>query len=127
VCEEFSTRSELSAHEKALLLERDVKLLGGEFKSSGLKMYRLEERLTFLHRRFSGSSFDKNAPWWAALNAATDMRNKLTHPKGIHALTVAGVRSAISAIIDTVDALYRAVYKKKFPAAARGLQSRLSF
>jgi hypothetical protein len=40
MCKEFAERPELSAHEKALLLEQDVKLHNGEFKLGGLKMYR---------------------------------------------------------------------------------------
>ena len=127
MCEEFSTRPELSIHEKALLLEQDVKLENGAFKLAGFKMNRLEERMTFLHRRFSGKPLDKSAPWWAALGGAIDTRNKLTHPKGAHTVSVTGVKSAISAIVDAIDALYRAIYKKKFPAASRGLNSRLTF
>jgi hypothetical protein len=127
VCEEFSTRPELSAHERALLLEEDVKLENGEFKPRGLKMYRLEERITFLHTRFSGKPLDKKVPWWGALGTAIDMRNKLTHPKGAQTIGVDGVKCAIRAIVDAIDALYQAIYKKKFPAASRGLQSRLTF
>ena len=127
MCEEFSARPELSVHEKALLLEQDVKLENGAFELAGFKMNRLEERLTFLHKRFSGKSLDKNSAWWAALETAVSTRNKLTHPKGAHKVTVAGVKSALSAIVDAIDALYRAIYKKKFPAARRGLQSRLAF
>lgn len=127
MCGEFSTRPELSAHEKALLLEQDVKLVKGEFKLTGFKMNRLEERMTFLHTRFSGQPLDKGTPWWAALSSAIDVRNKLIHPKGVQAVTIPAVKSAINAIVDTIDALYQAIYKKKFPAASRGLLSRLTF
>lgn len=127
MCEEFSSRPELSIHEKALLLEQDVKLDKGEFKLSGFKMNRLEERMTFLHKRFSGKSLDKTVIWWPALATAVDARNKLTHPKGAHTITIKGVKNALSAILDAIDSLYQAIYKKKFPAAGRGLQSRLDF
>jgi hypothetical protein len=127
ICAEFSTRPELSTHEKAFLLEQEVRLEKGVFKAAGLKMTKLEDRITFLHARFSRKPLDTSAPWWAALGTATHMRNKLTHPKGAHKLNVNDVKSAVTAIVETIDALYRAVYKKKFPAANRGLTSRLTF
>lgn len=127
LCEEFSTRPELSIHEKAHILERDVKLEKGEFKLSGFKMNKLEDRMTFLHKRFSGNTLDKQSAWWSALASAIDMRNKLTHPKGVNLNTISVVRAAISAIIDSIDALYCAIYRKRFPPANRGLQSKLNF
>lgn len=127
VCEEFSTRPELSAHERALLLEMDVKLENGEFKLSGFRMSRLEERMTFVHRRFSGKAPNKNAPWSAALGSALELRNRLTHPKSAPVVSVDEIERALGAIIEAIDALYQAIYKKKFPAASRGLHSRLTF
>jgi hypothetical protein len=127
MCSEFAISKHLSLHERALLLEQDVRLDDGEFKSFGLKMYRLEDRIGFLHKRFSGKPLNRKSPWWGALGTATDIRNKLTHPKGVQKLTVDAVKSAIRAIIDTIDAIYLAIYKKRFPAAKRGLQSKLTF
>lgn len=52
--EEFSIRTDLSAHEQGIILERNVKLENGEFKlQSNLKMARLEDRIEFLHTKFS--------------------------------------------------------------------------
>ena len=36
-------------------------------------------------------------------------------------------RIAVPQIVDTIDALYQAIYNLPFPAAARGMQSTLSF
>lgn len=127
ICEEFSSRPELSPHEKAMLLEQDVRLEHGEFKLTGFKMYRLDDRIAFLHRRFSGKPLDKKAAWLGALGTAINIRNKLTHPKGVHPISIDAVKNAVSAIIDAIDALYSAIYQKNFPAAIRGLQSRLIF
>ena len=43
IADEFSARPELTVHERAVLLEQEVRLDKGEFKTGGLKIYRLEE------------------------------------------------------------------------------------
>jgi hypothetical protein len=126
--QEFSGRPELSAHERGMLLEQEVKLEGGEFQlKAGLRMAKLEDRIEFLHAKFSGKSVDRSSTWWSELGAATSLRNQLTHARDVPAISQSAVRSAIQAIIDVLEALYQAIYKRKFPPANRGLQSRLSF
>jgi hypothetical protein len=126
--EEFSIRSDLSSHEKGLLLERDVKLVDGEFQlQTNLKMARLEDRIEFLHAKFSGKPLDRSSAWWAQLTTAMDLRNQLTHAKNVPAVTQAAVRSATQAIIDGLEVLYQAIYKRPFPPTGQGLQSRLMF
>jgi hypothetical protein len=126
--EEFSLGTVLSVHEKGLLLERDVRLEDGEFSlKDNLKIYKLEDRIQFLHARFSGKPIDMSTGSWAKLMAATQLRNQLTHAKTIPTVTETAVKNAIDAIIQTLDALYKAIYKKPFPPAAQGLQSSLDF
>ncbi len=126
--EEFSIRGDLSPHEKALLLERDVTLEDGEFRvQSRLRMVRLEDRIEFLHTKFSGEPVDRASAWWSQLSAATHLRNQLTHARSVPAVTESAVKSAVQAIIDTLDALYQAIYKRRFPPAVQRLQSRLTF
>jgi hypothetical protein len=128
IAEEFSGRPELSAHERGILLEREVKLEDGEFLlTSALRIARLEERIAFLHAKFSGTPIDRTSTWWSQLGAATNLRNQLTHAKNVPTISQSTVRSAIQAIIDALDALYQAIYKRKFPPASRGLQSRFTF
>jgi hypothetical protein len=127
IAEELSMRSELSAHEKGVLLEREVRLENGEFHlKSGLRMARLEDRIEFLHVKFSGKSLDGLASW-SQLGSAMKLRNRLTHAKDVPTINQSAVRSAIQAIIDSLEALYQAIYKRRFPPASRGLQSRLTF
>ncbi len=65
IADEFATRSGLAIHEQALLLEREVGLEDGQFRlRSGLKMARLEDRIEFLHSKFSGKPLDRASPWW---------------------------------------------------------------
>lgn len=125
--EEFSIRPDLSAHEKGLMLEQEVKLEAGNFQvKPSLKIARLEDRIEFLFAKFSVKPLDRSSTWWGQLKVATDLRNQLTHAKSIPAISEATVRSATQAIIDTLDALYQAIYKRKFPLASLGLQSRLT-
>jgi hypothetical protein len=128
ICEEFSIVPALSAHEKSLLLEKDVKLEDGEFRlQEGLKMARLEDRIEFLFSKFSSKPMDHSAVWWSQLSTAIDLRNKLTHAKTITPITRTSISGAIQGIIDTLDALYQAVYKRKFPPVTQGLHSGLTF
>ena len=125
--EEFALRQELPLYTKGVLLEKEVKLSEGEFQLGALKMYRLEERIQFLYKQFSGESLDTTLLWWGQLKSAIDTRNKLTHPKDVHPVKVIHVSSAIEAVITTIDSLYLAIYKKRFPAAKRGLNSSIEF
>jgi hypothetical protein len=127
IAEEFSNRPELTPHDKGILLERDVKLKGGEFTLGNFRMYRLEDRILFLHRRFSGKPIEKSVTWWPRLKSAIDSRNKLTHPKVAHTVTVENVRDALAAVINSLDALYMAIYKKGLPSANLALNSLLTF
>ena len=83
ISEEFADRPEFSIHEKGLLQEKEVRLQDGAFVLMGLRMSRLEERILFLHRHFSGKPLDTTVGWWAQLNASLSIRNRLTHPKGV--------------------------------------------
>lgn len=125
---EFSSSSSLSVHEQALLLERDVRLVYGEFQlQKGLKMSKLEDRIEFLHTKFSGKPLDRRSSWWSQLGVAIDLRNQLTHAKTVPTITLSAVQSAILAIVATLDAIYQAIYKRTFPTGGMGLQSALTF
>lgn len=125
---DFDRKKDLSAHDRSILFEREVQLDNGEFVDiDRLKMWRMEDRIQFLHKRLSGKSIDRTAPWWAELRAGNDLRNELTHPKTVPVITVEKVRRALQAIIEAINAVYLAIYKVKFPAANRGLISPLNF
>src|ERR1700676_3732158 len=86
--DEASLRSDLSEHERGLVLERDVRLQDGKFEvHSGLKIIRLEDRIEFLHTKLSGKPIDKSASWWGQLQSAVHLRNDLTHAKAVPAIT----------------------------------------
>jgi hypothetical protein len=127
--DDFTNVSGLSVHERAILAEREVRLKDGQFELQNniLKMVRLEDRIQFLHAKFSGVPLDRTQVWWGQLVSAMGVRNELTHPKSIPNVTLAAVREAVLAIIRCVDALYQAIYKRPFLTAALGLSSKLSF
>lgn len=128
VSDEMALQKGLTAHEKSILLEREVRLENGQYKlKSDLKMHRLEDRILFLFARFTKSTLDKDAPWWAKLKVSLKVRNQISHPKDVTTLTKKDVATSIQAIIDCLDALYQAIYGRRLPAAARGLQSKMTF
>ena len=128
IAEEFSVRTDLSVHERGILLEREIRLIDGEFRvTTGLKIARLEERMEFLHAKFSGQPLDRSSPWWSAISSAIDLRNRLTHVKAVPAITTGHVKNAIQAVVEAINALYNAIYKRNFPLVNQGLHSSLTF
>jgi len=128
IADDFSSRTELTPHELGVMRERDVRLEKGVFRlHSSLKMVRLEDRIEFLHTRFSGLAIDYSDSWWSRLSDATKLRNNLTHPKDQVIIDDVSVGAAIQAIVDAIDVLYRSIYKRGFPAAGLQLDSQLDF
>jgi hypothetical protein len=129
IADEFSARSDISVHERGIITEREVHLVNGRFElNNKLRMWRMEDRIEVLHQRLSkAGELDLAATWRQKLGGAIDLRNKLTHPKSVPQITIASVERAVEAVIETIDALYRAIYGRKFPAAGLGLASKLDF
>jgi hypothetical protein len=122
-------RNDISLHERALLSEKKIEMVGGVFQiQKGLQMYRLEDRLEFLWTRFSTNpAFDRKTPAWGQLKEGLDLRNGLTHPKSMVTLSIDSVKRSISAIIEIIDIAYMRIYKKPFPAKGKDLHSTLAF
>lgn len=128
IADDFLVRPELSPLDRSILAEREVVLEDGEWVvTDKLKMYRIEDRIEYLHRCFSSTPLDKTSTSWSALKAGLHARNRLTHPKGPEPLSESGVRQSLQAVIDILDTMYQALYKRSFPAARRGLQTTMAF
>ena len=128
IAEEFLTRPELSSWDKSVLSEKSVEFIDGELRvTKRLKMYRIEDRLLFLCRRFSRRPIDRSSPVWANLVSAIRLRNNLTHPKGPVEITRDEVAQALRAILDILDYTYSALYKRGYPTKRQGLESSLDF
>ena len=124
IAEDFLTISDLSLHERSILSGKRIELENGEFRvTDKLQMYRLEDRLLFLCNRFSKKrALDRKSTYWTQLKEALDLRNGLTHPKAPANISEASVERALLAVLQVLDATYRSVYKKAYPAKKRGLQ-----
>jgi hypothetical protein len=128
IAEEFLLRRELSVLERSVLEEREFKLQDGEFVlTDNLKMYRLTDRIEFLHKRFSGKAIDRTAPWWGELKKAIDYRNSLGHPKEAHEISAEIAKAALEAVLDCLQVLYKAIYHRGYPPKPRGLDSIMTF
>lgn len=128
IAEELLVRVDLSILDQSILEERDFRLEKGEFALvAGLRMYRLEDRLQFLFRRFTKTASPRTAHWWPHLQAGLDLRNKIVHPKTHPRITDAAVQNTLQAVLDALDALYSGVFKKGLPGYKRGLNSSMTF
>jgi hypothetical protein len=128
VADDFLTRSELDVLERSILSERNYKLERGQFVlENALRMYRLEDRYEFLFFRFSGHSLDRSQVWWGRFIKASQNRNALVHPKSALVLTLEMAKEAVESILNAINHLYEAVYKRPYPPNTRGLDSSLTF
>jgi hypothetical protein len=125
IADDFLTRQDLSPHERSILAEKKIEIENGEFRvSNQFQLYRLEDRLLFLCHRFSKKApLDRTAAHWGMFKQALDLRNGLTHPKTPPTVTEKSVERALQAILELLDVTYQRIYRKKYPAWKRGLES----
>jgi hypothetical protein len=124
----FFLQAELSIVEKSLLAEREIRLEKGQFVlTDALKMSRLEDRIEFLHRKFSGAEIDKDATWWPKLKSGFKARNNLSHPKGAPLTAPETVKASLEAITEALDTLFTVIYGRPYPGKARALESTFNF
>ncbi len=90
-------------------------------------MCRLIERIELLFRKFNYSKLDKKSKWWSNLNEGILLRNSLVHPKEYSELRIVQIEATLKAIIECIDRLFKAIYKRGFPNIKIGLESKLTF
>ena len=118
-------KDKYSLLEQALLLEKDIIYKNGNYQlGSGLKMSRLVDKIEFLMVRFLREKWDPTVNWFVQLKQSIDGRNKLVHPKEYVKITEKQVENAITAVLETMNALFKTIYKKQFPSYSNGLRSR---
>ncbi|WP_404299053.1 hypothetical protein [Alicycliphilus denitrificans] len=130
VADEMALRSGLDVLAKSILLEKDYSLEKGEFKlANRLKMYRFEDRLSFLLATFSSPPIPvwTKEPWWSDLKDGIDLRNRLVHPKSNVPIDIDAVEKALAAIVACLNFLYQNIYRRPFPSAKRGINASLAF
>lgn len=126
VAAELSDRNGWSLLDRSLLLERSVRFTKGQWGLGDLQFFRTEDRLEFLFVSHGNSDF-RTTSWWSDLRNGMNKRNGLVHPRDTVEFTVVDAKRYLSAIIETLDNLYLAVFKRGHPVAGRGLQSTLYF
>lgn len=130
VADEMALRSGLGVLEKSVLLEKDYTLDKGKFKlANKLKIYRFEDRLTFLLANFSNPptpAWTKEV-WWSDLTDGINLRNQLVHPKSTVSIDTNAVEKALVAIVACLNFLYQNIYRRPFPSARRGINATLTF
>ena len=128
VAEEFLTRPNLDLLDRSVLEERDIELSDGRFSLvDRLTRYRSIERFEFLWKSFSRKPLDKTSQWWSDLHAMIYLRNQLTHPKRPREFNAKSVGRGIHAVVCSLNALYKAIYKRAHPLASLQLESTLDF
>lgn len=112
---------------QSLLLEKDIIFEKGHYRlGNKLKMSRITERIEFLLFKFSGKEISSTLNWFNQLKQSIDLRNKLVHPKEHIELTEKQVENAMLAVLEAINELYKAIYKRPFPAYSFGTASRLT-
>ena len=128
IAEELSERKGCGILEKSILLEKEFKLSSGKYAlTKSLKMYRMDDRITFIVKNFSSAAFPPKENWWSEFTDGTKLRNDLVHPKEAVTVDIPKVRRALLAILELLEYLYRAVFTKGHPSYNRGLHSNLTF
>jgi hypothetical protein len=128
IADDFLVRDDLSILDQSILSEREFVLSEGRWVlTDRLRIYRIEDRIQYLQEKFSTTPLDKSSFAWGHLQEGLRLRNRLTHPKQAEPISAEHVSRAIESIIESLDCLYMAIYKRPFPAARRSLDSTLSF
>ena len=128
IADDFKNASILTLHEKSFLLEKGVSFHNGEFRiEEHLKMTRLIERIEFIFKKFNYSKIDKKAKWWQNLNEGISIRNNLVHPKEYSEILPKQIELTLKSVIECIDRLFKATYKRGFPKTRMGLDSELTF
>ena len=128
VAEELTLRKGLGVLDQSILSERDFSLDAGRFVvTKKLKIYRLEDRLSHIFATFTSSNVLSAHSWWGNLKVGLELRNRLVHAKSGLRIDEGAVARSLRAILDCLDDLYRGVYRRRYPAHNRGLDSTLRF
>lgn len=125
IVDEVSLMNNFGIAEMSLLKEKDMSLIDGEYQlKDNLKMRRLVDRVSLLYRKYT-QQIPKDTFWWIDLNNSIKTRNKMVHPKESIALSENEVDKYLTAILNCINDLFKAIYKKGLPTFGLELTSKL--
>lgn len=127
IADEQLLRDGLSLQDRSILMERDIKFKNGQFELGDFKMYRLQDRIEFLCRRFGRTPLNKSDAYWSGFLEATRLRNNLTHPKDDTGINKRAVELAILSVLQLINAVFIVIYGRPHPGFRRGLDSNMNF
>lgn len=126
VSEELVSSFELNIYEKSLLSENNIELVKGVPQlGKCLKMQRLIDRIAFIYSKYSMKELSDLDMWYMEIKQTIDLRNNLVHPKSVVKITYAQIENALWSVLNTVNAIYLAVYKRKVPIYNYGIQAKM--
>ena len=112
--------------EQSVLLEKDIVFRDGIHKlGNSLKISRLIDKIELLFAKLNNNPLESSETWVIQLKQSIDVRNKLVHPKATLSLSEKQVEIAIHSVLETINELYKLVYKRNFPSYLLGLASKL--
>ena len=76
--------------------------------------------------KYSNKPISSQDTWNQNIKQTIKLRNDLVHPKSELTITYSQVESALQNILQTIDVLYKAVYKTHVPILNYGLLSTLT-
>lgn len=124
VAEELVENFELNVFEKSLLSEKNIELNKGKVNlGRNLKMYRLIDRIAFIYSKYSLKEISETDAWYVEIKQTIDLRNSLVHPKNIVVLKYSQVEKALWSILNVVNEIFIAVYKRRVPIYSYGVQA----
>ncbi|MGO4618571.1 hypothetical protein AB4Z34_01550 [Ensifer sp. 2YAB10] len=126
MAEHFETSPMFTLHERGILLEREIVFENGAFSMTAkTKFSRLTDRIELLLFKCSVDLAQAKGTWFSKLKDALKVRNALVHPREAHSLSEEQLTAAMRAILEGVDTLYRAVFKKNLPYTKKGIEGGL--
>ena len=124
VAEELVSSFDLSIYEKSLLAEKTIEMDKGKILiGNSLKMYRLIDRIAYIYSKYAMKDIEDTDVWYTEIKQTIELRNNLVHPKSVVRLTYFQTEKALRSILDTVNEIFIAVYKKKVPIYNYGIQA----
>lgn len=128
ICEELFENGRISIFEKSFLVEKDLSFKNGKFSlSNNLKMTRITDRIEYLFNFFDHKPINKSTHWWTQINDGYKLRNNIVHPKQAKIITEKDVERSILSISECINALFRIIYKRKYPLYAKKLDTRCDY